>query len=120
MGYAQLVTEHVHVCNAVMLFASLERDESMAQRILLYPQVWDRPPKDGAKRDAQRDTSMRLLRKAAKDFKVMLQAVEPMKGANKGEGITETMAINTSRLTNIQPAHSTHWQACTRSAHSTD
>lgn len=78
MAYVQLVREHIHVCNAVMLFAALEREESMAQRIILYPKTWDKQSSDRERLNSQLETSIRLLRNAASRYRVMLQPVEPM------------------------------------------
>ncbi len=85
VAYVQLVREHMHVCNAVMLFAALEREESMAQRIILYPKAWDQRSSDQEKMNAQLETSMRLLRNAASRYRVMLQPMEPM--LDMGQGI---------------------------------
>lgn len=78
VAYVQLVREHIHVCNAVMLFAALEREESMAQRIILYPKTWDKQSSDRERLNSQLETSIRLLRNAASRYRVMLQPVEPM------------------------------------------
>ncbi|KAL8716453.1 MAG: hypothetical protein Q9220_000360 [cf. Caloplaca sp. 1 TL-2023] len=78
VAYVQLLREHVHVCNAVMLFATLEEQESMAQRMILYPKAWDARASSQQPLDPQTETSKRLLRAAAKRYKVMLQPVEPM------------------------------------------
>lgn len=84
MAYVQLVREHIHVCNAAMLFAALEREESMAQRIILYPKTWNKQSSDREKSDSQLETSMRLLRNAASRYRVMLQPIEPMLGLGEG------------------------------------
>ncbi|KAL8670810.1 MAG: hypothetical protein Q9168_004671 [Polycauliona sp. 1 TL-2023] len=76
VAYVQLVREHLHVCNALLLFSALENQESMAQRIIMYPQEWDVATSEAL--DPQIETSKRLLRKAAKEYKVMLQPVEPI------------------------------------------
>ncbi|KAL8996564.1 MAG: hypothetical protein Q9169_003959 [Polycauliona sp. 2 TL-2023] len=76
VAYVQLVKEHFHVCNAVMLFSVLDDQESMAQRVIMYPKEWDAVAKGAL--DPQIETSKRLLRNAAKNYKVMLQPVEPM------------------------------------------
>ena len=72
----QLVRRHVEVCGAIMGFARLEKEESMAQRIIMYPREWDVKPEEGKKRDPHVETSRRLLRKAAKDYRVMLQPID--------------------------------------------
>ncbi|KAL8733210.1 MAG: hypothetical protein Q9166_002227 [cf. Caloplaca sp. 2 TL-2023] len=78
VAYVQLIGEHLHVCNALMLFAVLEDQESMAQRIIMYPKEWDAKRSDQKPLDPTIETSKRLLRDAAKSYKVMLQPVEPM------------------------------------------
>jgi len=84
VAYVQLVREHIHVCNAVILFAALEREESMAQRIIPYPKTWNKQSSDRKKSDSQLETSMRLLRNAASRYRVMLQPIEPMLGVGEG------------------------------------
>ncbi|KAL8717631.1 MAG: hypothetical protein Q9181_008300, partial [Wetmoreana brouardii] len=83
VAYVQLLREHLHVCNALMLFAALEEQESMAQRVIMYPKEWDQRGKDNKKVDQRLETSKRLLRNAAKGYRVMLQPVEPMVRAGK-------------------------------------
>lgn len=78
VAYVQLIREHLHVCNALMLFAVLEDQESMAQRVIMYPKGWDARVSDQQALNPQIETSKRLLRDAAKNYRVMLQPVEPM------------------------------------------
>ncbi|KAL9580767.1 MAG: hypothetical protein Q9212_004293 [Teloschistes hypoglaucus] len=82
VAYVQLLREHLHVCNAVMLFAVLEEQESLAQRVILYPKEWDEkkeaPGKGRLDLNPQVETSKRLLREAAKRYRVMLQPIKPM------------------------------------------
>ncbi|KAL8907522.1 MAG: hypothetical protein Q9171_005814 [Xanthocarpia ochracea] len=78
VAYVQLVREHLHVCNALMLFAALEEQESMAQRVIMYPKEWDATMSDQQVLDPQNETSKRLLKNAAKRYRVMLQPVQPM------------------------------------------
>ncbi|KAL8765600.1 MAG: hypothetical protein Q9209_007382 [Squamulea sp. 1 TL-2023] len=78
VAYVQLVREHLHVCNALMLFSVLEEQESMAQRMIMYPKGWDASISDQQALDQQIETSKRLLRDAAKRYRVMLQPVEPI------------------------------------------
>lgn len=63
--------------------------ESMAQRIIMYPRDWDRTLKDGEIRAASMETSRRLLRKAAKEFKVMLQPIDGVAQIERGAKLTE-------------------------------
>ena len=48
----------------------------MAQRIIMYPREWDAKPQDGVKLAPHVETSRRLLRRAAKYYKVMLQPID--------------------------------------------
>ncbi|KAI4281345.1 MAG: hypothetical protein L6R35_005675 [Caloplaca aegaea] len=87
VAYVQLVREHLHVCNALMLFAVLEEQESMAQRVIMYPKAWDQKVDGQSPLDPHVDTSKRLLRGAAKRYRVMLQPVEPMLKVAGGESV---------------------------------
>ena len=84
----QLVRKHAHVCTAVMLFGVLKEQESMAQRILMYPSAWDLSPEETKDKEIGKEerkaieTSRRLLRRAAKEYKVVLQ---PIKSTNAGK-----------------------------------
>ena len=75
VAYVQLLRSHMHVCNALMIFAALEGQESMAQRVIMYPRDWDSPSQ---KADKTAATTRRLLRDAASRFKVMLQPIDPL------------------------------------------
>ena len=86
----QLVRKHVHVCNAVMLFGVLKEQDSMAQRILMYPSAWDVSSEDmksketGKEESKAVETSKRLLQRAAKEYKVMLQPIESTNAYKEG------------------------------------
>ena len=84
MGYVQIIRYHVEVCNAVMLFAELDRQESMAQRIIFYPKKWDHQRSSQDRPDPVLETSMRLLRSAASRYKVMLQSIDPVSRTDEG------------------------------------
>lgn len=58
-----------------MLFAELERQESMAQRIIVYPQEWRLPQANQQGSGLHVETSLRLLEDAARRYKVELQPV---------------------------------------------
>ena len=71
------------VCNAVMLFAELDRQDSPAQRLLLYPKKWD-VEMEGA--DKKQETSIRLLQKAALQYSVTLLPVDPVHRIDNDSG----------------------------------
>ena len=83
-AYVQLVRNHGEVCNAVMSFATLEKDESLARRVLVYPESWDT---DTEKSDKLLSRSKRLLKSAAERYQVLLQ---PAPGRAK---VTEEQAL---------------------------
>lgn len=75
----------------------VERGESMAQRVILYPREWDgdgetEKGEEGGgngkeeERRRRRETSLRLLRKAAKEYRVILHAIESIQPAAAAEG----------------------------------
>ena len=93
VGYVQIIRYHIEVCNAVMQFAELKRQDSMAQRIIFYPKMWEQQRSSQKTPDPILETSMRLLRSAASQHKVMLQAIEPTPDAGEGEAISRIDTI---------------------------
>ncbi|MCJ1257851.1 hypothetical protein MMC24_005677 [Lignoscripta atroalba] len=95
VAYVQLLRRHIHVCNAVMVFAELARQKSPARRVLLYPSVWDRRFAQQEQEEEQQqgemgpamETSMRLLRVAARRFDVALVPISPVLG--RGEDVLD-------------------------------
>lgn len=68
----QVAKSHSDVCSAVMLFASLHRLKSAPKRILMFPQAWAIAGK-GEVTDPYLETSLSLMRKAARRYRVLLQ-----------------------------------------------
>ncbi|MCJ1394353.1 hypothetical protein MMC18_007231 [Xylographa bjoerkii] len=77
-AYVQLVTGHMTVCNAVMVFAELAAQKSRAQRILLYPKMWDRDLEQDGLNTLELERSTRLIRVAAVRYGVVLAPIERM------------------------------------------
>ena len=69
-AYSQYATNSAYLCNAVMVFESLQRLGSKADRILFYPQEWDLEIASTSDRDSQ------LLVKARDWYNVKLLPVE--------------------------------------------
>jgi hypothetical protein len=68
-AYTQYATNSAYLCNSVMLFETLHRLGSKADRLLMYP--------SNMKADASSDNSdSKLLIKAQKEYGVKLQPVE--------------------------------------------
>ena len=80
-AYAHIVRHPRDACAAAMLFASLARSHSPAQRLLLYPESWDQAPDPNAaptRASRQLSTAMRLLRAARDRYDAKLRAVPPL------------------------------------------
>lgn len=80
LAHVQLVKDHHSVCNAIMHFASLHALRSPARRILLFPQVWaaELAPKKGANYDPYMASTRRLLKLAARRYRVELRPIQPL------------------------------------------
>lgn len=68
-----------------MLFAELERQESMAQRMILYPQEWNVQQSKQEYRSLKVKTSLRLLENAALRYKVELLPVNRIEDSPDGK-----------------------------------
>ncbi|MCJ1437979.1 hypothetical protein MMC27_007366 [Xylographa pallens] len=83
-AYVQLVTAHMTVCNAVMIFAELAAQKSRAQRVLLYPKMWDQNIEHDRSSALELERSMRLIRVAAVRYGVVLAPIERMMDVGEG------------------------------------
>lgn len=86
-AYVQILRDRTQACTAVMLFAELERQESMAQRIIIYPEEWHLERGKRVDSSSPVKTSLRLLENAASRYKVLLQPVSKIR--NSPEGTSE-------------------------------
>jgi hypothetical protein len=68
-AYSQYVTNIPYLCNSVMLFETLDRLQSKADRIMMYPSDFSLDESDNG-------TESRLLRKARDEYKVKLVPIE--------------------------------------------
>lgn len=85
LAYVQIVKSHQDVCSAVMLFGELVRTKSPGQRVLLVPESWFLDQKKGEEeQDPRIFTTRRLLRKAARKFRVTLVPMGMAKPGMKG------------------------------------
>jgi len=69
-AYVQYATDVHTMCNAYMIFESLHRLGSKAERVLLYPKEWD------VKDENSDDRAAQLLHRSAADFGVKLKPVQ--------------------------------------------
>ena len=73
-AYVQYVTATEHVCNSAMVFESLHRLDSKADRVLLYPQDWGAV--DGPTWKALDSKATTILTKARDRYHVKLRPVD--------------------------------------------
>lgn len=69
-AYSQYATDQHYLCNSLMIFDSLERLGSKADRILFYPKTWDLDV------SSSKDRTSQLLVLARDRYKVKLKPVE--------------------------------------------
>lgn len=75
-AYLQYVTAAEHTCNSVMIFESLHRLGSKAQRVLLYPEAWGDADSVYGDSSLSLDLNTRkLLVKARDEYNVILKPV---------------------------------------------
>lgn len=84
LAHAQLVKTHHEVCSAIMLFAELAAAKSPARRVLLFPQRWAVDSASGDTGDPWLETSIRLMRLAARRYTVELRPITPLVEAAEG------------------------------------
>ena len=84
VAYVQLIRQHLHVCNAAMLFAELEHEESMARKVMLYPKEWHTQQDGMDAAGLKSETSLRILKNAEKRYKVELQPVDRIQASAEG------------------------------------
>jgi alpha-N-acetylglucosamine transferase len=69
-AYVQYVTDKEYLCNSLMMFEALNRLGSKADRVLLYPEVWELYPKT-------QTWESKFLRQAQDDYQVHIVPVRP-------------------------------------------
>jgi hypothetical protein len=93
-AYSQYATDSHYLCNSVMVFEALDRLGSKADRILMYPELWDSKMGNKTHRDSQ------LLAKARDQYGVKLIPVKvlrfPRVDKEGNEGTTSSLTISSS------------------------
>lgn len=77
-AFVQYVTNTPYLCNSVMLFEALNRLQSKADRIMMYPMDFSLDETDNG-------TESRLLRKARDEYKVKLIPIQ-VQSRSGGDG----------------------------------
>ena len=79
LAHAQILRHQLDVCNALIVFAELDKQESLADRMMLYPKSWDDGRwEDGASSPSELETSLRLIQQASTRYDVSLMPIEPI------------------------------------------
>ncbi|KAJ5780727.1 hypothetical protein N7457_005887 [Penicillium paradoxum] len=97
-AYVQYVTNTPYLCNSVMLFETLNRLQSKADRIMMYPMKFSLDENDNG-------TESRLLRKARDEYKVKLVPIEIQSRASGdatwAESFTKLLAFNQTQYDRV-------------------
>lgn len=111
LAHIQLVRNHHHVCSAIMVLAELHKQKSPARRLLLFPKAWADQKKavKGETEDPYVQSTRRLLRLAARRYKVELHPVAPIRTV-KGE---DGEPVETYSLTSVYALHNDFDRALT-------
>lgn len=76
-AYSQYTTDTHSLCNSLMVFESLHRLGSQADRVLMYPKVWAEQSDD--------HINWKLLHKAEEKYRVQLRPVELLESDASGD-----------------------------------
>lgn len=89
-AYSQYATDQHYLCNSLMMFDSLEKLGSKADRLLFYPKTWDLDV------SSSKDRTSQLLVLARDQYKVKLRPAEmyTLKRQNKVDEETWDASIN--------------------------
>lgn len=113
-AYTQYVTNPNYLCNSVMIFESLERLKSKADRVMMYPQEWTVPEDDGANSTYE----SKLLAEARDLYNVKLVPIKVLSFSEQektwADSFTKLLAFNQTqykRVVNVD-SDSTIVQVC--------
>lgn len=90
LAHIQLVKNHHEMCSAIMVLADLHVMRSPARRVLLFPKEWaaEKKAMKGDVSDPYLDSTRRLMRMAARRYRVELRPIEPILGFDGTETYT--------------------------------
>jgi alpha-N-acetylglucosamine transferase len=94
-AYIQYVTNSIYLCNSLMIFESLHRLGSKAERLMMYPEEWS---------VASGSSKAQLLRKARDKYNVTLQPVHIQRlngDITWGESFTKLLAFNQTQYQRV-------------------
>jgi hypothetical protein len=84
-AHAQLARNNQELSHALILFHELHKLRSGVPRVLLFPRIWLRERSIEEGHDRELETTVRLLRKASRQYRVILLPIEPISKDANGE-----------------------------------
>ena len=96
-AYVQYVTNSAYLCNSLMIFESLHRLGSRAEKVMMYPKDWSAD-------DSSTSSDSYLLRKARDEYKVHLQPIEVQQKSSDptwGASFTKLLAFNQTQYDRV-------------------
>ncbi|KAL2836688.1 glycosyltransferase family 8 protein [Aspergillus pseudoustus] len=97
-AYTQYVTNAAYLCNSVMLFETLHRFNSKADRLMMYPKSFSADEQDSS-------SESRLLRKARDEYGVKLMPIEVQSRVSGdptwAESYTKLLAFNQTQYKRV-------------------
>jgi alpha-N-acetylglucosamine transferase len=94
-AYIQYVTNSIYLCNSPMIFESLHRLGSKAERLMMYPEEWS---------IESESSNAQLLRKAMDKYNATLQPVHIQRlneDITWGESFTKLLAFNQTQYKRV-------------------
>jgi alpha-N-acetylglucosamine transferase len=94
-AYTQYVTNSIYLCNSLMVFESLHRLGSKAERLMMYPEEWSIEAES---------SGAWLLRRARDEYDVKLQPVQIQRlegDITWGESFTKLLAFNQTQYKRV-------------------
>ena len=96
-AYVQYVTNSAYLCNSLMIFESLHRLGSRAEKVMMYPRDWSADP-------SSTSSDIYLLRKARVQYGVHLQPIEIQQKSSDstwGASFTKLLAFNQTQYDRV-------------------
>ncbi|KAF2842532.1 glycosyltransferase family 8 protein [Patellaria atrata CBS 101060] len=101
-AYIQYVTNLNYLCNSMMIFEALDRLDSKASRVMMYPRTWELPDNNGT---SSLTEEIRLLLQARDTYKVNLVPVEVQtfhhQEATWKDSFTKLLAFNQTQYKRV-------------------
>jgi hypothetical protein len=89
-AHAQLAREPEELCHALIVLYELNRLQSAAPRLLMFPRNWIEHYDDSAEdMDPEMDRAIQMLKKASRRYRAILVPIDPMEKGADGKNYVE-------------------------------